>query len=136
MKRKKQSPERIAKRLATQADNLQTLGQVTYKIGNRNHELVFRKDPLNWIIEHNGTPHYYHKFGSFMQGVYDLAKRHKFNDMGAAEAVKANDFAHEMITELTKYADDEIGRLDSENRELRDEVAKLNDRLKNAVGGK
>lgn len=125
----KQSKEIIEKRLATQVENTRTLKTITKTINGREHTFVFKRDPLNWVIIHNDKYHYYHKFGSFMQGTYDIAKRWKFDKMGTEECKQADDFAHEMISQLTGEAEREIDRLDTRVRELEVEKEKLKDKL-------
>lgn len=136
----KQSPETIAKRLETKADNDVILGTESYTVKlpdgqSRTHTLTFKKDSRNWIVAQKGVPNrYHHKFSDFMTGTYELAKRHHFNEMGWRAAAKADEEAMEFVRDLTRFADNEIDKLDGENRELRDEVRKLNDRLKKLGG--
>lgn len=100
----------------------------TYK--GKTYELS--KDVYNWRIRCGKSLWYYSSFQSFITDLYNEAFKHGLDKIDVQEIKQINRKALTLIENTTKYADDEINRLENVIVERDETISSLNAKLKRA----
>ena len=94
------------------------------------YEIGFFKDPLNWIIKFDRKKtYYYSRFESFIEDAFQMAFKVGINRMGLEHIKQVHQQSLRVIENTTRFAGDEIKRLEKENAELKNENYLLADKF-------